>query len=258
MGQGRSILGDSFMAKHNLEKRRDSLDKFLLYVLGVAPDEFGLLPDREGFVSIKELLGAIRGEEGFRGVTEGSVNEILNFPGGQGALEREGNRVRVKPDRASFEFEKPKSRPKLLYFGLKPTAWPSVSAHGLRPKPDEEFIKLFPTKEAALKVHSRFCPNSLIITVNVSKAESGQSIIEAVSENLYKTKELKAEALSGPPLPQRSEADDSKGAQKTDLPGQSLYGAVEPVAHHGKKKGKFQDTPDWKIRTRIDRRKGQA
>jgi putative RNA 2'-phosphotransferase len=246
------------MPKHNVEKRRDSLDKFLLYVLGVAPDEFGLLPDQDGFVPFKELLGAIRGEEGFRGVTEGSVNEILNYPWGKAALERQGNRIRVKPEQAQFEFEKAKTRPKLLYFGLKPTAWPSVFEQGLRPKPDQEFIKLFPTKEAALKVHSRFCPNSLIITVNVNKAESGQSIIESVSENLYKTKELKPEALSGPPVPPRSEVEESKAHQKSDLPGQSLKVSVEPFIHHGKKKGKFNDRPDWKIRTRIDRRKGQG
>ncbi|MDR2301901.1 MAG: hypothetical protein LBF38_07680 [Deltaproteobacteria bacterium] len=246
------------MAKHNVEKRRDSLDKFLLYVLGVAPDEFGLLPDKDGFVPFKELLAAIKGEDGFRGVTEGSVNEVLNYPWGKAALEREGNRIRVRPEQANFEFEKPNTRPKLLYFGLKPTAWPSVFEHGLRPKPDEEYIKLFPTKEAALKVHSRFCPNPIIISVNVNKAESGQSIIETVSENLYKTKELKPEALSGPPVPPRSEVEESKSRQKQDLPGQSLSAHVEPVIHHGKKKGKFEDTPDWKIRTRIDRRKDKG
>ena len=29
--------------------------KFLAYILGVHPDEFGLVPDKEGFVKIKDL-----------------------------------------------------------------------------------------------------------------------------------------------------------------------------------------------------------
>jgi putative RNA 2'-phosphotransferase len=246
------------MAKHNVEKRRDSLEKFLFYVLGVAPDEFGLLPDKDGYVPFKELLAAVRQEEGFRGVTEGSIAELQNLPKDKNPLERVGNRIRVRPEQASFERTMPQTKPKLLYLGLKPTAWPSVSERGLRPKPDEEHIRLFPTKEAALKVSSRFCPNPVILTVNLNKAESSGPAIDSYSELLYQTKELKPEALSGPPIPPRSELPEGHAGQRAELPGQSLNMAVEPLTHHGKKKGKFQDTPEWKVRTRIDRRKGKG
>ncbi|MDR2367514.1 MAG: hypothetical protein LBF58_05285 [Deltaproteobacteria bacterium] len=246
------------MAKLNVEKRRDNLEKFLIYVLGVAPDEFGLLPDKDGYVSFKELLGAIKQEDGFRGVTEGSIGEILNLPMNKSPLERAGNRVRVRPDLANFELTPPTARPKVLYLGLRPTAWPSVFEHGLRPNPLEDHIKLFPSKEAALRVCSRHCPTPVIITVNVSKAEAAGHRVEAYSERLYRADGLNPEALSGPPVQPRAEGVEAKAGPKAELPGQSLSMAVEPVAHHGKKKGKFQDAPDWKIRTRIDRRKDKG
>ena len=39
----------------NLKK----LSRFIATMLGRSPDEFGLVPDRQGFVSVKELLKAI-------------------------------------------------------------------------------------------------------------------------------------------------------------------------------------------------------
>jgi putative RNA 2'-phosphotransferase len=243
------------MAKLNVEKRRDNLEKLLIYMLGVSPDEFGLLPDKDGFVPFKELLAAVRQEEGFRGVTEGSVIEIVNRPTGESQLETEGGLIRVKPPLVDYDLTPPKVKPKILYLAVKPTAWPSISEHGLGPKPNEDYVRLFPTTEAALKVYSRFCPNPVLITVNLVKADNSGAVIEAFSDKLYKTKALKPEVLSGPPVPQKPEGQEGKTSPKADLPGQSLKLTVEPLAHHGKKKGKFQDSPEWKVRTRIDRRK---
>jgi len=42
-----------------------NLAKMLAYVLGRRPDEFGLIPDAEGFVRIKDLLKALHEEEGW-------------------------------------------------------------------------------------------------------------------------------------------------------------------------------------------------
>ena len=39
------------------------LAKFLNYVLGRRPDEFGLVTDKEGFVKIKDLIKATSEEE---------------------------------------------------------------------------------------------------------------------------------------------------------------------------------------------------
>ena len=55
----------------------DSLARFLLYVLGRRPDEFGLVPDAGGFVLLKELLQAIHEEPSWRYVRQSHVNEVL-------------------------------------------------------------------------------------------------------------------------------------------------------------------------------------
>jgi len=53
------------------------LAKFLNYVLGRRPDEFGLVTDKEGFVKIKDLIKATSEEEGLKYVRRAHINEIM-------------------------------------------------------------------------------------------------------------------------------------------------------------------------------------
>ena len=55
----------------------ESLSRFMVYVLGHHPDEFGLVPDLDGFIKIKELLWAIHEEEGWRYVRQSHIREVL-------------------------------------------------------------------------------------------------------------------------------------------------------------------------------------
>ena len=50
------------------DKKQKQLSKLIQYILGRNPYEFGLVPDREGFVKIKELLKALNEETLFRNV----------------------------------------------------------------------------------------------------------------------------------------------------------------------------------------------
>jgi hypothetical protein len=146
-------------------------------------------------------------------------------------------------------------RPKLLYLGLKPTAWPSVSELGLRPKPGEERLRLFPAKEAAMKVAQRFCPDPIIISVQLAKAEASGSLVEAYSGSLFSADFLGPEALMGPPVPPKAEPREAKATEKPGLPGQPLGLFIEPKPMRGKKKGKYEDAPSWKPGARKERRR---
>jgi hypothetical protein len=106
-----------------------------------------------------------------------------------------------------------------------------------------------------MKVYTRNCPDPVIVTINLGKAEKAGITILAFSNQLYMAKELKPEVLSGPPIPPKPEQGEGKTSHKADTPGSPLGFTLVPTVHHGKKKGKFQDAPDWKVRTRIDRRK---
>jgi hypothetical protein len=57
--------------------RVTDLSRFLIYILAHRPDEFGLVPDPIGFVSMKELLRAIHEEPGWGYVREGHLREVL-------------------------------------------------------------------------------------------------------------------------------------------------------------------------------------
>jgi putative RNA 2'-phosphotransferase len=56
---------------------RERLSKFLFYVLRHRPDEYGLVLDSEGYVSIKELIQALHEEEGWSFVRQDHLQEIL-------------------------------------------------------------------------------------------------------------------------------------------------------------------------------------
>jgi len=53
------------------------LNRLLNYILGNRPDEFGLVPDKEGYISLKELLKAINEEPNMAYVRETHIQEVL-------------------------------------------------------------------------------------------------------------------------------------------------------------------------------------
>ncbi|MDR1657080.1 MAG: hypothetical protein LBT47_05935 [Deltaproteobacteria bacterium] len=246
------------MAKQKLSRQTDNLEKLLVYVLGVAPHEFGLLPDREGYLPLKEVLAAIKSEAGFGGVNEARIVQICRQPGDASPFDLEERRLRIKPGQA-WDRDEPQDTPappKILYFGLKPSVWPHVAANGLLPKSGEEQLRLFSDAQSALKVAGRFCPDPLTITVRVRQALDDQAQIKFYAGNMWSSPELKPQWLSGPPVLPREE---KTAAKPPALPGASSLLLAEVEVTHGdkknQKKGKYNDAPDWKIRTRRDRRR---
>ena len=59
------------------QKSPKQLSKFISYMLGRKPAEFGLVPDQDGFVKIKDLLKAVTEEEGWKYVRRSHLDEIL-------------------------------------------------------------------------------------------------------------------------------------------------------------------------------------
>jgi RNA:NAD 2'-phosphotransferase (TPT1/KptA family) len=67
----------SSLGKRTHQFKVDNLSRLLLYMLGHKPDEFGLVPDRDGFVTLKELLQAINEEPEWHYVRRSHINEVL-------------------------------------------------------------------------------------------------------------------------------------------------------------------------------------
>lgn len=250
------------MAKKTAFKQ-GSLEKLLRYMLGIRPDEFGLQPDGEGFVALKELLAALRDEDAWRGVREGQIAMLANQPGGQSPFEIREALVRLKPALASLppEAPGPEALPKLLYLPLKPSAWPVIHDKGVFPKIGHSQVRLWADEELAKKIGRRLSPAPVLVCIRAMAArqESG-AVFSPYSELLWLTAEVPARFLSGPPVVAKEEEAPVKRAKEAPDPAGSFYLQVsadpQVQVHKGKKKGKYDDSPDWKNQIRRDRRRG--
>ncbi|MDL2259566.1 hypothetical protein LJB99_01635 [Deltaproteobacteria bacterium OttesenSCG-928-K17] len=265
------------MSKKTAQKQ-DGLEKLLRYMLGLRPDEFGLKPDKAGYVPLKALLAALHDEDGCRGVREGQLAMLCNQPGGAADFEIENGAIRLKPALSSLPPEAPGEGelPKLLYLPLKPQVWPVFHEKGVFPKPrrgqaspptldgaddaaamDENEVNLWADEELAKKIGRRLSPTPVLVTVRAVAARQAGAVFKPYSELLWTTAEVPARFLNGPPVPPKEEAPPSrKPAAKPEPEPAGSFFLGEPEIHRGKKKGKHEDSPDWKNQTRRDRRRG--
>jgi putative RNA 2'-phosphotransferase len=233
------------------------LEKLLRYILGVAPDEYGLVPSEEGFIGMKELLAAVRDEEGFRGTSESRIMELHNVPGGKSPFEIEGSLIRLKPEFASLPPPLPEDLklPKELYAALKPSAWPYVNKNGLIPRrPKEIKVSLFTDKELAFKVTKRTCPDPVPVRIQAWKARDGGVALSPYGSNMFLADFVPKEFIIGPPVKEAEEKDSAKERENPPRDFTPVTLVAELEISKGKKKGKYGDEPEWKIRTRKDRK----
>ena len=117
------------MAQHKSPKK---LSKFISYILGHRPDEFGLVPDPDGFVKIKELLKAICEEEGWKYVRRSYIHEtliILQNP----PIEIKDNYIRAKCRDKLPKHTLVQNPPKLLHTCVRRKAYPHLITKGISP-----------------------------------------------------------------------------------------------------------------------------
>ena len=108
----------------------DKLSKFLVYILGRQPDEFGLFPDENGYVKIKDLIKSLGEESGWRHVRLNQIREVICSTGSP-AVEIENNLIRATDRTRLFLPEIPESFPKLIYYAVRQRAYPVLLEKGL-------------------------------------------------------------------------------------------------------------------------------
>ena len=175
------------------------LAKFLNYVLGHRPDEFGLVTDKEGFVKIKELIKATNEEKGLKYVRHSHINEImLSLP--NHGLEVADNLIRAlnreNLPRPSFALDPPK----LLYTCVRKKAYPFVLDNGIRPTGFSKII-LSSNHDLALRIGRRSDQAAVLLTVKVYPSEEKGVVFLQAGESLFLTDYIPADCFSGPPLP---------------------------------------------------------
>ncbi|PID73635.1 MAG: hypothetical protein CSB33_02475 [Desulfobacterales bacterium] len=189
------------MARQDLRR----LGKFLAYVLGRRPDEFGLLPDESGWVAVRDLLKALSEEEGWRHIRQAGLAELtVTLP--DPPVELADRRIRaVDRDRlpAILPAENP---PPLLYSCVRERGHAAAAKNGLSPLGSLPFVLLATKTEMALRIGRRHDREPVTVTVR-SRALMDQGVLlRQFGEELYLVEWAPPDACDLPPLPKRKEA----------------------------------------------------
>jgi putative RNA 2'-phosphotransferase len=247
-----------------MAKRRslEQLAKFISYILGRNPAEFGLVPDPDGFVKIKEFLKAVSEEDGLKHVRRSNINEILitlpNPP-----VEIRGNHIRAKHRHAMPTNILAQNLPKLLYTCVRRKAYPSVLENGIRPMGFSHVI-LSSEPEMAKRIGRRRDPSPLRLVVQTEKSlDKGITFYEA-GETLYLAESIQPGCFTGPPLPKQKEPatkrdavdepvlDRMPGSFMLELKGKNAH---DKTSHHKKKqKAAVRESESKKIKKQKRKR----
>jgi putative RNA 2'-phosphotransferase len=180
------------------------LEKFIVYVLGRRPDEFGLVPDAQGWVKFKDLLKALNEEDGFRHVRRSHIDEIvLTQPAPE--IDINDNRVRARL-REHLPVPQPvDGPPKLLYTCIRRRAYFVVLEKGLATAEGEKVV-LAAAPDLALRIGKRRDPHPVLLTVNVEQALTHGIALQRFGELLYLADAIPSGCFTGPPLPKEKPA----------------------------------------------------
>ena len=239
--------------KHQIKV--DSLSRFMVYILGHRPDEFGLVPDSNGFVSYKELLWAIHEEPGWGYVRRGHINEVL-LGKDRVLFDTAGDRIKVKERRWILDLETPASSPpKILYTPIRRRAHARVMEKGLK---GDGFLVLSSDKDMVLRIGLRKDQKPVLLEITTEPAME-QGVFFYAFGDLFLVAEIPARFISGPPVAQEfreaKEAAQKKGKPKPRdfAPGTFVMDTDRDPDLSRKTRGKKRG--GWKEEARKERRK---
>ena len=231
--------------------------KFLAYVLGRHPEEFGLVPDPAGYVQMKELLKALGEEEGFRNVRKSHLDEILiSLP--EPPIEIEGPLIRAKNREVLPKPVKTTTLPKHLYTCIRKRAHPHILENGITPT-GIPYVVMSDSKEMAERMGKRIDPEPVLLTVQSEKSTERNVQFYRMGDNLFLADTIPCGCFIAPPLPKQPtvmKAKETDMEKKRDPQPGSYPIAPKHIESRGKHKGKKKDI-SWKQELRNLRRQKQ-
>ena len=178
----------------------EGLSKLMSYILRHRPDEFGLVLDEEGFVSIKELHQAIIEDNNWSFVRKSHIMDVVNFSDRQ-RFEIKDGKIRATyghsiPVKLNYE---PVTPPKILYHATARKSYPYILEKGLLPM-GRQYVHLTVNKELALRIGKRRDNKPVLLEVQAQKAAEAGIRFYCPNELIYLAKEIPPVYISGPPL----------------------------------------------------------
>ena len=215
-------------------KNARQLAKFLQYILGRRPDEFGLLPDDHGYVRVKELIKVLH-EEKWHQIRPGHLESLpLHVP--QTGIEMDGNRIRAcARDRLPVLSAAP-TVPKQLFGGIRRKAYETTQRHGLVPQTHPTKVLLYADRELALRIARRRDAEPVIVTVRTTVAQRSGIEFMCFGDTIYLADGIPANCCRLPRRPKRAAMARStrkaQTPQPTPTPGSFTvdWGRLEPHA----------------------------
>jgi len=188
--------------------KANSLSALMSFILGRKPDEFGLVPDIDGYLTYKELLRAMHEEPGWSYVRQSHIQEVLMGKGGS-LFEWDENRIKVRERHWSLDLKTPGlAVPKILYVCVRRRTHAYVMEHGLKP---ERHLVLSPDREMALRIGRRRDQKPVMIEVMTGPAQA-QGIPFYSFGQLFLATQIPPEFVSGPPV--SKEAEEKRQPEK--------------------------------------------
>jgi len=170
----------------------------MVYILGHRPDEFGLVPERDGFVTFKELLWAIHEEPGWGFVRQSQINEVL-LGKDRTRFQAEDNRIRVLDTRWSIDLEEPcRILPKILFSAIRRRAHPHVMEKGLK-SIENRYIVLSPDREIVKRIGRRRDQKPVLLEIMAFAAQE-KGVPFHTFGSLFLANEVPPGYINGPPV----------------------------------------------------------
>ena len=248
------------MVKRKHQIKRHDLSRLLVYILGHRPDEFGLVPDPEGFVPYKELLQSIHEEAGWKYVRQSHINEVL-MGKDRILFETKENRIRVlerRWQRVTQPLTEP--LPNILLTPIRKKAHPVVMEKGLRPAPGKVLV-LTADKDMARRIGGRRDASPVLLEILAGQAQE-RGIPFFPHGNLFLCSDIPVKYIAGPPV--SKETMEALAAAETKKvkplptqpefsPGTFILDPARDPDPHRRAKGKKRK--GWKEKARGMRRR---
>ncbi len=192
------------------------LSKLMTYVLGRQPDEFGLVPDEDGFVRMKDFIKAISEEPGWGYVRKSHIHEVLiTLPDKPFVVE--DDRIKVVSALIKLKTVPGVVPPKLLYHCVRRKAYPVVCEKGIMPM-GQHHVFLATNKELALRMGKRRDPRPVLLTVQAQRASEAGVEFSQQGDLIYMVGHVPARCFSGPPLPKDGKEDSREKKEPSTKP----------------------------------------
>lgn len=236
------------------------LAKLITYILGRRPDEFGLIPDRQGFVKIKALLKAVH-EESHWGYLRLSHLQELTLSLQPSPVEICDNLIRANDRSGLPELSAPSQLPKLLFTAIRRRAYPYVAENGIASGSDG-YIVLSSEEAMARRLGRRMDNDPVILTVHTGASQAAGITYQQFGATLYICDRVPTGTFSGPPLPKERQAsaasEKNKEPAKPKTPG-SFFPDPDTIWEEGQGTPRRRDKREktWQKDRRLARKEKQ-